>query len=114
MATSEQEALREPRAKRRVPLGVETSCLTKNTFGFGIAENISETGMSIHIPHTHPPNSEIEIRFSLYVGSGVVVVQTKGKVVWVEPGATMGVQFLDLREEYKQAIVKFIQQTESS
>ena len=109
MAGSKQEVLREPRAKRRVPLGVETSCLTESSFGFGIAENISETGILIHVPHPYPLNSKIEIRFSLYVDSAVVVIQTKGKVVWVHPGAMMGIQFIDLLEKYRSAISRFVE-----
>ena len=111
MLGNKQGALKECRAMRRVSLVTEVICHGRNAFGFGKSENVSETGMMVKSPETLPLHSEIRVRFILPVHPQAIVVETKGRVVWVRQGMSMGIEFLDLKGEYREAIVVFVQKT---
>jgi len=102
----QQEVPEEYRGKRRVSLVVEVACQSQNAYGFGKTENVSETGLLVNSPQTLPPNSELDVRFVLLVHRQAIVVESKGKVTWVRPGVSMGIQFVDLKEEYREAIAQ--------
>ena len=109
MPGKDQAVLKECRAKRRVSLVNEVACQSQKSFGFGESENVSEAGMMVRPPATLPPNSEITVRFFLPVRPKAIAVEVKAKVIWVRPGAGMGIQFLDLKEEFRKAIATFVQ-----
>jgi hypothetical protein len=78
------------------------------SFGFGKTENVSESGLLINSPETLPIGSEIELRFVLPLYPEALALETKGKVAWVRPGAAMGIEFVDLKEEYRTAIRNYV------
>ena len=66
------------------------------------APDISSKGMFIHIPQSFPEGAVVKLDFSL-TRSGYHV-KTRAEVRYSLPGVGIGVEFVDIREEDKQAI----------
>ena len=100
---------KERRAARRAPIVVRVECKTPRTFAQGNAENISATGMLIACRETFDVSQTVTIRFALQVTpQNNVVVSTKAVVVRMEPGRFIAIQFLELPQGQRAAIVEYI------
>lgn len=72
----------------------------------GQTENISEPGLLVLPPDTFAPETEVGVRFSLF---GHRLVEAQGLVVHAKPGVRIGVQFLLLAHDDRNAIAEFVQ-----
>ena len=66
------------------------------------APDISAQGMFINTPQVFPNGTVLKIRFRL--GHSGHVIQTRGEVRYCLPGVGVGVEFLDMPEEAREAI----------
>jgi hypothetical protein len=107
-----QKGKERPRA-RRAPIVVRVECKTPRIFAQGSAENISETGMLIGCRETFEISQTVTLRFTLPVAQKTVVISTGAVVARMERGRFMGVQFLGLRQAFRDAIGQYIESTGS-
>lgn len=114
LSSQSQDTLRQDRAKKRVSMVSKASCQTENFRGIGETQNVSETGVMVSAQGTLPPGSEVKVRFFLPRNTQAVEVEATGKVVWAVWGMFMGIQFLDMKEECREAIARFVEETPSS
>ena len=110
MVEPHQAAPEERRGNRRVTVRTEVIRDGKPSVSFGRGENISEGGMKLESSQTFPPDEVVKVRFVLPHPQGAVIT-SEAKVVWVKPGASVGLQFLDLKDEFREAIARFIEGT---
>lgn len=102
--------IKECRATARVSLVVAVTCQDNTAVYFGKSKNISEGGMMIKSPRMLPLDSMITVRFLLPVYRKVIAVKAKATPVWIRFGYSMGIRFVSLKEEYREAIAKFVEQ----
>lgn len=100
----------ERRTMRRVTVMMEVIRGGEHSVSFGKGENICEGGMKIESSQVHSPDEVINVRLMLPVHPKIVPIEVQAKVVWTERGTT-GIQFLDLKEEHRAAIAKFVEET---
>ena len=99
----------EHRAKRRATVMTEVFHGGRSSFRFGKGENICEGGMRIKPSQMPRPEAVINVRFILPVHPKATAVEVQARVIWTERENSTGVQFLDLKEEYREAIAKFVE-----
>jgi predicted Zn-dependent protease len=87
---------------------VQVESLSPESYSLGRCQNISASGLLVLTPETFELHTEVTIRFSL---PPAIAIQSKGLVVRVEPGVLMGIQFVGLQEEQRQAIARFVEHT---
>ncbi len=110
MAETGHAVSEEHRAKQRVSLLTAVTTEGKRPpVRFGKSENISEGGMRIKSSEMLPLDPVIMVRFLLPVHPETIAVNAKARPVWMARGYSMGIQFLDLKEEYREAIAKFVE-----
>lgn len=66
------------------------------------APDISTQGMFINTPQVFPEGTVLKIRFRL--GHTGKMIQARGEVRYCLPGVGVGVEFIDLPEEMREAI----------
>lgn len=103
----------ERRTMKRVTVMMEVIGGGKRSVCFGKGENISEGGMKINSSQMYLNDSVIKVRFMLPIPPKAIPIEVQAKVIWTEKDST-GIQFLDLKEECREAIVRFVEETPSS
>jgi len=79
-------------------------------YTLGHSQDISEGGLVVVTPETVESQSEIVVRFNLPPYTPGVFVESQGVVTHVQPGKSMGIQFLQLTDAQRKAITKFVRQ----
>ena len=97
------------RFNQRAALLVQVECETKEAYSLGRCQNISETGILVRTPETFELSTSVLVRFVLPPPTAVTV-ETRGTVVRVQPGESMGIQFVELKDRYRAAIADFVEQ----
>lgn len=109
-AAPAQSPKEEQRKSPRASLIVQVEFKTTRDYTLGHSQDISEGGLLVTTPETVEPPSEIVIRFNLPPYTPGVFIESQGVVTHVRPGEYMGIQFLQLTDRQREAIVKFVQQ----
>ena len=109
MGEMNQGAPAERRGTRRVTVRTEVIRDGKPSVSFGRGENLSEGGMMLVSAETFPVDSVVKVRFTLPGPGPAVVVTSEAKVAWTKPGGGTGIQFVDMQDEFRQAIIRFVE-----
>jgi len=107
-----QEKRKAPRAQIRARVDFEVR--SKDTFLFEYTTDMSRDGIFLSTRNPLPVGARIQMKFQAPQGGRVIEVE--GKVVWINPyrpggeniNPGMGIQFLNLSEEDKEAITKLV------
>lgn len=92
----------EKRQPRRLRIATQVHCKALSRDELLLTRDISVGGLFLNCEDPLPQDSEVTLSFRLV--SGGLVIQCHGRVVHSVLGVGMGVQFLDLSEESRQAI----------
>ena len=109
MVEMNQATPAERRSSRRVTVRTEVIREGKPSVSFGRGENLSEGGMMLVSAETFPVDSVVKVRFTLSDPGPAVVVTSEAKVAWTKPGGGIGLQFLEMKDEFRQAIIQFVE-----
>lgn len=99
---------RIPRRDPRAPLYTKVESQTSHATVIGLTDNISVGGLLVLCGVTFEPSTEVIVRFDLPPRHNV---ETQGVVVHAQPGLRMGIQFHQLKDEYRKAIAQYVQQS---
>jgi hypothetical protein len=99
--------LRQPRRFPRTSLNVHVDFQIGDARSLGRVVTISEGGLLILTRHTSPLDSELQLHFQLPNG---VAVDALGQVRYTKAGTEMGVMFIQLPDEARQAIARHVAQ----
>ncbi len=100
----------EKRQHRRAQLVTEIRCKTSGREQLLVTRDISVGGVFVTSKKPLPHGSEISL--SLRLGPSDPAISCHAKVVYSVKGLGMGVQFLDLSEDARQAIQKFVDEAD--
>ncbi len=110
MRSEAMSPLLTPQATRKYPrVRLLTPAKTQkgDVVSFGRTGNLSEGGLLILSRDTFPPQTEVTVCFQL---SPRQPVDACGRIVHALPSERMGIQFVQLREEDRTAIARFVWQ----
>jgi c-di-GMP-binding flagellar brake protein YcgR len=96
----------EKRRYRRVQIITRVRCKALNREEFLLTRDISVGGLFLTCQDPFPKESLVILTF--YLRFGEAAINCRGKVAYCRAGDGMGIQFLDLSEEPRQAIQKFV------
>jgi len=96
----------DKRQYRRVKLITELQCEAVGREEVAVSRDISVGGMFVTAKNPFPQNSEIALSFRLR--SGDPLISCRGKIMHSIKGRGMGVMFLDLSEEVRETLQKFV------
>lgn len=99
----------ERRQHRRAKLVTQVRCETLSREDLLVTRDVSSGGAFITTKNPYPPDSEVAVSFHL--GPNQPQISCRGKVVNQLKGRGMGIQFFDLSDEARQALLKFIDET---
>jgi predicted Zn-dependent protease len=77
---------------------------------FGRTKNISEGGLLIETPDTAELHTRLSVRFVLPLAPVAIAVEAEAVVARVNPGKYMAIRFFGLRDDYRKAVARFIEQ----
>lgn len=96
-----------PRKHPRAQLLAQVEAQADGVTALGQTRDISEGGLCVLSPDTFDLNTEVLVRFNLPAAHHI---EAKGLVVRALRGLEMGIVFIGLRNDDRQAIAKFAQQ----
>lgn len=96
----------EKRQHRRAKLVTQLRCEALGQEELLVSRDISVGGMFVTAKEPFPQDSEVVLGFRLT--SRDPLIACRGKVVYAIRGLGMGIMFLDLSEDTRQAIQKFV------
>ena len=98
-----------PREKRRIPRKHPRARLVTQVeaTSLGRTENLSVGGVLVVTRETFEANSHVIVRFSLPPDRSI---EAPGVVVHSLPQVSMGIKFLQLKDDDRKAIEEFVQQ----
>ena len=96
----------DKRRHRRANLITQVRCEALQRQGLMVTRDISVGGMFVIEKHPFPADSEVNTMFRLEPTSDLLTC--RGKVAYAIKGMGMGISFIDLSEEVRQALQKFI------
>ncbi len=99
----------ERRQYRRVVLVTQVRCEALGREELLVTRNVSVGGLFINAKDPFPKDSEVSLTFRLK--GETKSISCRGRIVSTTMGLGMGVQFFDLNEESRQALQKFIDET---
>jgi hypothetical protein len=70
-------------------------------------------GLLVLSRDTFDPETEVTVRLHLLPAPVGRLLEVHGVIVHVQPGVKMGIQFLDLKDEDRQAIEEYVRQASS-
>ena len=109
-ATAPAPAPDERRGSPRAILIVQVEFKTTRDYTLGHSQDISEGGLLVVTPETVESRSEVVLRFNLPPYTPGVFIESQGVVTHVQPGKSLGIQFLRLKDAQREAIAKFVRQ----
>ena len=99
----------ERRKTQRVGLVTQVECKTTGDYNLGRSQDISEGGLLVVTRTTLDSGTEVVVRFNLPPYPRGIHMEVPGVVVWVRAGESLGIQFLQLKDQQREAIAKYIQ-----
>ncbi len=101
------ESWRNPRKHPRVQLLTQVESQTSGATSIGRTENISQGGLLVYTRDTFDASTSVIVRFNLSPGR---LIEAQGKVVHVQVGVQMGIQFSQVTGEDRKAITEFVRE----
>jgi c-di-GMP-binding flagellar brake protein YcgR len=98
---------RIPRKHPRVQLLTQVESQTSGATSIGRTENISQGGLLVYTRETFDASTSVIVRFNLSPGR---LIEAQGKVVHVQVGVQMGIQFSQVTDEDRKAITEFVRE----
>lgn len=98
----------DKRIHRRAKLVAQVRCEALSRQEVLVTRDVSVGGLFVGAKKPFPRDSEVAITFQLK--SNGPSVSCRGHVAYSIAGVGMGIQFIDLSEENRQAIEKFIEE----
>lgn len=96
----------EKRRHRRTQLVTQVRCDALSREELLLTRDVSVGGMFVTAKDPFPPESDVVLSFTLRGGDAPLTA--RGKVVYSLRGMGMGIAFVDLSEEARQALQKFV------
>jgi c-di-GMP-binding flagellar brake protein YcgR len=96
----------ERRQHRRVKLVTQVRCEALGCCEIRLTEDIGVGGMFFHLRFPLPIGSEMSISFRLYPADPAITC--RARVTFSRVGQGMGIEFLDLSENARRLIEKFV------
>ena len=96
----------DKRQHRRAQLVTQVRCDALSRDEFLLTRDVSVGGMFVTAKDPFPSDSEVALAFSLRAGEPLIA--SRGKVVYSLRNMGMGITFVDLSEEARQALQKFV------
>jgi hypothetical protein len=96
----------EKRQHRRAKLVTEVRCDALGRADLLLTRDVSVGGMFVTAKNPFPADSEVALSFRLRAGDPPV--SSRGKVVYSIQGMGMGIVFVDLSQDVRQALQKFV------
>jgi c-di-GMP-binding flagellar brake protein YcgR len=96
----------ERREHRRVKLVTQVRCEALDCDEIRLTRDVSVGGMFFNVQFPLPVGSEMSVSFRLYPATPPITC--RAKVTFSRIGVGMGIQFLDLSEEARQMLRKFV------
>lgn len=101
---------REQRRHARVDLFQEIVCEDGGVEARSGVADVSVGGMFVDMPHAwFPSGSRISARFALRAGEPPI--SALGEVHYVQDGIGMGIRFVELRDEERERIAEFVEES---
>ncbi len=94
------------RQYRRAKLVAQVNCEALGKEDLMVTRDVSAGGLALSAKKAYPLGSEVAVSFQLHPSGQPI--SCRGKVVYSAEGMGMGIQFIDLSEESRQALQKFI------
>ncbi len=107
-ATPPPEKRRIPRKHPRVRLLTQVESQTSGASSLGRTENISQGGLLVYTRETFDASTKVIVRFNLSPGH---LIEAPGVVMHSLPQVSMGIKFLQLKDDDRKAIEEFVWQT---
>ncbi len=101
------EHWRTPRKHPRAQLLTQVESQTSGATSIGRTENISQGGLLVYTRDTFDASTSVIVRFNLSPGR---LIEAQGKVVHVQVGVQMGIQFSQVTDEDRKAITEFVRE----
>lgn len=99
----------DKRQYRRARLVTQARCETLGREDLLVTRDVSVGGLFLIAKQNYPAPSEISLSFRLNPTGPPL--SCRGKVVYAVRGVGMGVEFVDLSEDARQALQKFVDET---
>jgi hypothetical protein len=96
----------EKRQHRRAELVTQVRCDALGREDLMLTRDVSVGGMFVTAKDPFPSDSDVALSFRLRAGDPPIA--SRGKVVYSLPGMGMGITFVDLSEEARQTLQKFV------
>ncbi len=107
-ATPPPEKRRIPRKHPRVRLLTQVESQTSGASSLGRTKNISQGGLLVYTRETFDASTNVIVRFNLSPGH---LIEAPGVVMHSLPQVSMGIKFLQLKDDDRKAIEEFVRQT---
>jgi c-di-GMP-binding flagellar brake protein YcgR len=107
-ATPPPEKRRIPRKHPRVRLLTQVESQTSGASSLGRTKNISQGGLLVYSRETFDASTKVIVRFNLSPGH---LIEAPGVVMHSLPQVSMGIKFLQLKDDDRKAIEEFVWQT---
>ena len=98
----------EQRSTRRVEFITQVNCKVTGSYARGWSNDIGEGGMSVSTEKTFESGTEVVVYFSLPHNPTGILIEVPGVVVWIRAAESMGIRFLSLNDQQREAIAKHI------
>ena len=99
----------ELRKSQRVGLVTQVECKATGDYALGRSQDVSEGGLLVITGKTFDCGIEVVVRFNLPPYPPGILIESRGVVVWVRAGGSMGIQLMQLKDQQLEAITKYIQ-----
>lgn len=99
----------ERRKTQRVGLITQVECKTTGKYTLGRSRDISEGGLFVVTGETFDCGTEVVVRLNLPPYHLGILLESEGVVTWVRATESMGIQFIQLKDQQREAIAKYIQ-----
>lgn len=99
----------EKRLHRRAKLVTQVQCETLGREDLLLTRDVSVGGMFVGAKVPYPSDSEVRLTFRLRPADPPI--SSRGKVVYAIQGIGMGIMFVDLDEPARQALQKFVDES---
>lgn len=96
----------DKRRQRRAKLITEVKCEAMSRDELLVTRDVSPGGLFVTTKTPLPLESAVRVAFSLAAGSPAI--SCSGRVVYSMQGLGMGIEFVDLNEEGRLALQKFV------
>lgn len=96
----------DKRQHRRAKLVTQVRCDALGREDLMLTRDVSIGGMFVRAKNPYPADSEVAVSFLLRAGDPPI--SSRGKVVYSIQGMGMGIMFVDLSQDVREALQKFV------